>query len=169
MVPIISDKSFACKTALYYFGRRSFLIWNRLILFSLKSLLWLFQVLWKEARRLMQYLGFKNCYKGTVYWDKNLHLIDNNRISTFYSRKRLFLKGKKKKPRKVLILLNDAFNSNCSMEPGFVALNLPINFKKCGYNWLLKRVVPTRPRTTDVQRRNGLHCTAENSIPIPNF
>ena len=28
--------------------------------------------------------------------------------------------------------------------------------------WLL-------PRTTDAQRGNSLHCTAENSIPIPNF
>ena len=25
------------------------------------------------------------------------------------------------------------------------------------------------PRTTDAQRRNSLHCTAKNSIPIPNF
>ena len=25
------------------------------------------------------------------------------------------------------------------------------------------------PRTTDTQRGNSLHCTAENSIPIPNF
>ena len=24
-------------------------------------------------------------------------------------------------------------------------------------------------RTTDAQRGNSLHCTAENSIPIPNF
>ena len=27
----------------------------------------------------------------------------------------------------------------------------------------------TKPRTTDAQRGNSLHCTAENSIPIPNF
>ena len=26
-----------------------------------------------------------------------------------------------------------------------------------------------RTRTTDAQRRNSLHCMAENSIPIPNF
>ena len=25
------------------------------------------------------------------------------------------------------------------------------------------------PRTTDAQRENSLHCTAKNSIPIPNF
>ena len=24
-------------------------------------------------------------------------------------------------------------------------------------------------RTTDAQRGNGLHCTAENSLPLPNF
>ena len=25
------------------------------------------------------------------------------------------------------------------------------------------------PRTTDAQRGNSLHCTAENSLPLPNF
>ena len=26
-----------------------------------------------------------------------------------------------------------------------------------------------KPRTTDAQRGNSLHCTAENSLPLPNF
>ena len=26
-----------------------------------------------------------------------------------------------------------------------------------------------KSRTTDAQRGNGLHCTAENSLPLPNF
>ena len=30
-------------------------------------------------------------------------------------------------------------------------------------------VLQLGPRTTDAQRGNSLHCTAENSIPIPNF
>ena len=34
---------------------------------------------------------------------------------------------------------------------------------------LLQLQYAFRPRTTDIQRGNSLHCTAENSIPIPNF
>ena len=31
------------------------------------------------------------------------------------------------------------------------------------------QLLDKRARTTDTQRGNSLHCTAENSIPIPNF
>ena len=29
--------------------------------------------------------------------------------------------------------------------------------------------VSYKPRTTDTQRGKSLHCTAENSLPLPNF
>ena len=36
--------------------------------------------------------------------------------------------------------------------------------------YLLKKIKELAcPRTTDTQKENSLHCTAENSIPIPNF
>ena len=35
--------------------------------------------------------------------------------------------------------------------------------------WIKLFQVCIRTRTTDAQRRNSLHCTAENLIPIPNF
>jgi hypothetical protein len=28
---------------------------------------------------------------------------------------------------------------------------------------------PSCPRTTDAQREKSLHCTAENSLPLPDF
>ena len=30
-------------------------------------------------------------------------------------------------------------------------------------------IIQLQAQTTDARRRNSLHCTAENSIPIPNF
>ena len=30
-------------------------------------------------------------------------------------------------------------------------------------------VISFESRTTDAQRGNSLHCTAENSLPLPNF
>ena len=39
----------------------------------------------------------------------------------------------------------------------------------CIVQKLKKSRAPMRTRTTDAQRGNSLHCTAENSIPIPNF
>ena len=52
--------------------------------------------------------------------------------------------------------------------------NLCLNFflkyhaTKASNAWALPKLWVTA-RTTDTQRGNSLHCTAENSIPIPNF
>ena len=36
-------------------------------------------------------------------------------------------------------------------------------------NALLPMSLYSLPRTTDAQRGNSLHCTAKNSLPLPNF
>ena len=51
-----------------------------------------------------------------------------------------------------------------SSKSPFTVLSVQIDF--C---YLSHHVHTLRPRTTDAQRGNSLHCTAENSIPIPNF
>ena len=50
--------------------------------------------------------------------------------------------------------------------PIFLAFRCPWGRGKCvsvtSHEWY-------RARTTDAQRGNSLHCTAENSLPLPNF
>ena len=48
-----------------------------------------------------------------------------------------------------------------------------ISFRISGFYMLMYKLTdygdPMKARTTDAQRENSLHCTAENSLPLPNF
>ena len=59
-------------------------------------------------------------------------------------------------------LLRTLHKINISIENFFVSKNQMKYARICKYVLLV-------PRTTDAQRGNSLHCTAENSLPLPNF
>ena len=71
-------------------------------------------------------------------------------------------------------------NKDCKTHPKEKKLSIWFSIKNSLFDLshntqlytLLRSIWPKqcpKTRTTDAQRGNSLHCTAENSIPIPNF
>ena len=65
--------------------------------------------------------------------------------------------------------INKFFKSNLNQNNSFLVQEFIMDWKQEFHFNHMHMGTHYHSRTTDAQRGNSLHCTAENSIPIPNF
>ena len=100
----------------------------------------------------------------------SINQVNNITYYTEFEKKKYFLQ--------CIIINIQILNKTTTGHKYFYLLTMTLKKKKTLIDYLSFKELPFKEpvyprhcqaRTTDAQRGNSLHCTAENSLPLPNF